>query len=113
MTETIEFYFDFLSPYSYLAYRLARSHFHLKLKLKPVSLPHLIKLSGNIPPASLKPRAAHLIKDLNRSMRVYGFEADDFKVPERFPFDTRSEMYELIKMIEVEKKSSGQVDELS
>lgn len=111
MTESIEFYFDFLSPYSYLAYRLARSHYNLKLKLKPVSLPQLIKLSGNIPPASLKPRAAYLIKDLTRSMKLYGLDNDSFKIPEQFPFDTRSEMYQLIKMIEIEKKSEKEINE--
>ena len=112
MTE-IEFYFDFLSPYSYLAYRLARIHFkNYKLTLKPVSLPHIINLSGNVPPASLKVRGDYLKKDLLRSADFYNLvEKGDFKVPEMFPFDTRNHLYELIKMIEEGKKSAEEIDE--
>lgn len=112
MTE-IEFYFDFLSPYSYLAYRLARVHFkYFKIKLKPVSLPHIIALSGNVPPASLKVRGDFLIKDLNRSAEFYGLmDGGGFKVPEQFPFDTRNYLYELVKMIE-EGEGEGKEEEI-
>lgn len=106
----IEFYFDFLSPYSYLAYRLARVHFKdFKLTLKPVSLPHIINLSGNVPPASLKARGNYLVKDLRRSVDFYGLSGD-FKVPEKFPFDTRNYLYELVRMIE-EEKTTEEIDE--
>ena len=105
----IELYFDFLSPYSFLAYRLARDHFNdSELVLKPVSLPHLINLSGNIPPAAFKPRADYIKKDLARTAAFYQFEP--LKVPEKFPFDTRNEMYQLIKMIEIEKKKPEEID---
>lgn len=110
MTE-IEFYFDFLSPYSYLAYRIARVHFkYYKLILKPVSLPHIITSSGNIPPASLEARRNYFKMDLQRSAEFYGLE-ENFKVPARFPFDTRNYLYELVKMIEEGTKSSKEIDE--
>ena len=112
MTE-IEFYFDFLSPYSYLAYRLARVHFKkFNLILKPISLPHIINLSGNVPPASLKVRGKFLLKDLKRSAEFYGLnqEHGDFKVPDKFPFDTRNHLYELVKMIEEEGRTFEEID---
>lgn len=122
-TEIVEFYFDFLSPYSYLAYLILRDKIIKKspsasasnticLKFKPVSLPHLIKWSGNSPPASLKPRALFILKDLHRSMKLSALaDQANFKVPERFPFDTRNEMYELVKMVEVDGKSFEEIDE--
>lgn len=114
MTE-IEFYFDFLSPYSYLAYRIARVHFKgFRLILKPVSLPHIISSSGNIPPASLKVRGEFLKKDLQRSAEYYNLndEKESFKVPETFPFDTRNYLYALIKIIEEGAgKNEKEIDE--
>ena len=100
MVEQVEFYFDFLSPYSYLAYRQARLHLsHLKLIPKPISLPQIIFKSQNTPPANLPPRAEYLKKDLKRSAEFYGLETG-FKVPETFPFDTRKELYKLIEIMD-------------
>ena len=110
----IEFYFDFLSPYSYLAFRIARVHFkNYKFIFKPVSLPHIINLSGNVPPASLKVRGEYLVKDLQRSAEYYGIERETgrFKVPEIFPFDTRNYLYELVEMIDEGHKSAEEIDD--
>ena len=107
----IDFYFDFLSPYSYLAYRIAREHFPLSaINPIPVSLPHIIAKSGNIPPANLEARARYLKKDLERSAAFYGLPSG-FKVPERFPFDTRAELYKLIELIGDENVSKEEIDE--
>ena len=104
MTIRIEFYFDFLSPYSYLAYCVARENFfqsNYNFVFKPVSLPHIINKSGNSPPASLPARAEYLSKDLSRSAQFYG--VNGFKIPKKFPFDTRNRLYELISLIEADK----------
>lgn len=111
MTE-IDFYFDFLSPYSYLAYTIARNHFlndeNIKFNLKPVSLPHLISKSGNSPPGNLEVRAEYLIKDLKRSTDFYNLKP--FKMPPNFPFDTRPLLNSLLNL-QAENKSAKEIDE--
>lgn len=112
----IEFYFDFLSPYSYLAYRIARRHFkneNFELILKPVSLPQIISLSGNSPPAQLKVRAKYFKMDLERSAEFFGIFDENGKemiLPEKFPFDTRNDLYNLVKLIEEQEEDSEDVD---
>lgn len=65
----IDFYFDFISPYSYLAVKnmgalLARSD--VEIQWIAVNLPKLIKLSGNVPPANIKNKALYSLRDLKR-----------------------------------------------
>ena len=100
-------YFDFLSPYSYLAYRHLTEHLlpqwasrgiQIKLTLKPVSLPKLINASGNTPPGSVPAKRAYLIKDLQRMAQFY--QVAPFKMPPIFPFDTRPLLYELAELPE-------------
>jgi len=65
----VDFYFDFISPYSYLAAiqmpELAKKH-DMALNWIPVNLPKLIQLSGNVPPSSIKNKAIYSLKDLKR-----------------------------------------------
>ena len=109
----IDFYFDFLSPYSYLAYTIARTHLlndkNIKFNLKPVSLPHLISKSGNTPPGNLKVRAEYSIKDLKRSANFYNLKP--FKMPPTFPFDTRPLLYSLLNLQGENKSSAKEIDE--
>ncbi len=95
----IYFYFDFLSPYSYLAFKLLFRKFlpawreaglEIDLQLKPASLPHIIARSGNSPPGGVPARRTYLLKDLNRGAQYYG--VGEFKMPGKFPFDTRKMM---------------------
>lgn len=65
----IDFYFDFISPYSYLAFKRMSQEKALStadIRWVPVNLPKLIKDSGNTPPASCRPKAMYLLKDLKR-----------------------------------------------
>ncbi|MDQ6954270.1 MAG: DsbA family protein [Mariprofundaceae bacterium] len=67
--KNIDFYFDFISPYSYLvAIQLARfSDEHgVKFEWLPVNLPKLIHQSGNVPPATIKNKAMYSLRDLKR-----------------------------------------------
>lgn len=108
----IVLYFDFLSPYSYLAYRHLTEHLlpqwssqtngKITLTLKPVSLPKLIHASGNTPPGSVPAKRAYLIKDLHRLAEYYLLRP--FKMPNTFPFDTRPLLYKLAEL------SGDQVD---
>ena len=65
----IDFYFDFISPYSYLAATqlpaLAEQH-RIETRWLPVNLPRLIKLSGNVPPATSRNKALYSLRDLRR-----------------------------------------------
>ena len=51
----IDFYFDFLSPYSYLAYRIARDHFPSPQSILIPALPHIIAKLGTFHLRALKP----------------------------------------------------------
>ena len=66
MTKSIDFYFDFISPYSYLAHKKIKL---LKKKIrfnyKPVLLGGLHNLEGITAPAFIKPKLNHMINDCN------------------------------------------------
>ncbi len=65
----IDFYFDFISPYSYLAAVQAGS-FEKENSARfcwiPVNLPKLIKYSGNVPPGTIRNKAVYSLRDLKR-----------------------------------------------
>jgi len=66
---TLDFYFDFISPYSYLAVRRLSCLPALAgadMRWLPVNLPKLIKDSGNTPPATCRPKALYLLQDIKR-----------------------------------------------
>ena len=66
MTKSIDFYFDFISPYSYLAHKQLEN---IKLKkeinfnYKPVLVGGLHKLQGITAPAFIKAKLKHMIND--------------------------------------------------
>ena len=68
----IDFYFDFISPFSYLTTvrvpALQRTA-ACKIEWIPVNLPRLIKLSGNTPPGLIPNKAHYLIRDLKRQAK--------------------------------------------
>jgi len=65
----VDFYFDFISPYSYLAasqIELFSNTNGIRFEWIPVNLPKLIKLSGNRPPGMIKNKAIYSLRDLKR-----------------------------------------------
>lgn len=75
MPATVIFYYDFISPYSYIAFKLLqrlREPWELALDCRPVRLPHIIKDTNNSPPANVPARRAFLQKDLVRSCHLHG-----------------------------------------
>jgi len=65
----IDFYFDFMSPYSYLAaMRIPEfeRRYEVTCQWLPVNLPRLIKLSGNTPPDQIRNKALYSLRDLKR-----------------------------------------------
>lgn len=77
MSETLDFYFDFMSPFAYLAYQrlpaLARE-FDLELVPKIVDLPSAKKAAGNTGPRNvdIPPKIRYLKTDLQRWAERYG-----------------------------------------
>jgi len=69
MTKHIDFYFDFISPYSYLAATqlpaLAEKQ-RVEINWLPLNLPRLMQLSGNTSPAAIKNKALYSLRDLKR-----------------------------------------------
>ena len=64
MTKEIDFYFDFISPYAYLAYKKIQSlPKDIKINYKPILLGGLHNLQGITAPAFIKPKLKHMISD--------------------------------------------------
>lgn len=65
----VDFYFDFISPYSYLAatriVEFSKTS-NAQIEWIPVNLPKLIKLSDNKPPGMIKNKAIYSLRDLKR-----------------------------------------------
>ena len=65
MTRSIDFYFDFISPYSYIAYKkieLLKSK-NINFRYKPILLGGLHKLEGITAPAFIKSKLENMIND--------------------------------------------------
>ena len=66
MTKEIDFYFDFISPYTYLAYKKIQSlPKDIKISYKPILLGGLHNLEGITAPAFIKHKLKHMISDCN------------------------------------------------
>ena len=63
MTKEIDFYFDFISPYSYLAHLKIKKTKNINFNYKPVLLGGLHNLQGITAPAFIKPKLKHMIGD--------------------------------------------------
>ena len=63
MTKEIDFYFDFISPYSYLAHQKIKYIKNVNFNYKPVLVGGLHNLQGITAPAFIKPKLKHMISD--------------------------------------------------
>ena len=65
MNKSIDFYFDFISPYSYLAYKKIKNIKQKKINFnyKPILVGGLHKLQNITAPAFIKPKLNHVISD--------------------------------------------------
>jgi 2-hydroxychromene-2-carboxylate isomerase len=63
MTKEIDFYFDFISPYSYLAHQKIKFINNINFNYKPVLVGGLHNLQGITAPAFIKPKLKHMISD--------------------------------------------------
>ena len=63
MTNEIDFYFDFISPYSYLAHQKIKSIKNVNFNYKPILLGGLHNLQEITAPAFIKAKLKHMIND--------------------------------------------------
>lgn len=80
----VEFYFDVLSPYSYVAFKQLQRlkvPWNLAIKYLPVNLPQIIKEANNTPPSMTPARVAFKLRDLGR---VFGMMGIRFNLPKDF-----------------------------
>lgn len=90
MPKTIEFYFDFTSPYGYLASRriesIAAKH-DREIVWRPILLGAIFKISGRKPLLDIPLLGDYSNRDIARSAREYAIEC---RIPEPFPIGTVS-----------------------
>jgi 2-hydroxychromene-2-carboxylate isomerase len=88
MTRTIDFYFDFSSPYGYLASTrvdaLALKH-GATVEWRPFLLGAVFKLTGAAPLTGIPIKGDYALHDWARAARRYGVP---FHMPAQFPFGT-------------------------
>ena len=90
MTKEVEFYFDFISPYAYLAYKKIQSlPKDINIKYKPVLLGALHNLEGITAPAFIKPKLKHMISDCDL---IANKNKSNFIWNSKFPINSLSVM---------------------
>ena len=88
MTKSIDFYFDFISPYSFLAYKRIKSFEkknNLQISFKPILLGGLHKLGEITPPAFNERKMKNMKNDCDLVAKKNQIE---FKWNEKFPINS-------------------------
>ena len=88
MIKIFEFYFDFASPYAFLAHKQIRkieNENSIKIKYKPILLGGLLKSAGIKPIEDIPVKGRHMIKDCKLWAEKYNI---DFKFNSYFPIAT-------------------------
>jgi 2-hydroxychromene-2-carboxylate isomerase len=88
MAEPIEFFFDFSSPYGYIAGRLIDelgAKHGRTVAWKPILLGAIFKLTGSGPLTTIPLKGAYALHDFARTARLLGVP---FKMPDAFPFSS-------------------------
>ena len=90
MSDPVEFYFDFSSPYGYLAAtRISQlaGKYARGVEWKPILLGAVFKVTGSGPLPSLPLKGPYSKRDMERSARFLGVP---FKLPDPFPVSTQA-----------------------
>lgn len=98
MPTEVEFFYDVVSPYSYMAatqIEAIAADCDARVIWRPFLLGGLFNAVGNAPPAFLAPRGAYLFKDLRRWSAHYGVP---WALPNPFPTRTLTAQRALIAM---------------
>jgi len=92
MTKSIDFYFDIISPYSYLAHQKIKNikkKKEITFNYKPILVGGLHNLQGITAPALIKPKLKHMKSDCNLIAVKDNF---DFTWNSKFPLNSLSVM---------------------
>ena len=100
MSDDIDFYFDIISPYAYIAYKKILKIEDINFKLKPIFLGGLHNLAGIAAPAFNKYKMKNMQNDCELVARKNNIS---FKWNSRFPINSLSIMRGYL-CVEVDKK---------
>ena len=90
MSQSIEFFFDVVSPYSYLgAVQVARSSLLAHAQWRPFLLGGLLKATGNQPPIAVPAKVRYMTADLKRLFHYYD---TPYQFPSVFPVNPLTAM---------------------
>ena len=92
MIKSIDFYFDFISPYSYLAHKkieILKEKKNIIFNYKPILVGGLHNLQNITAPAFNKPKLKHMISDCNLIAKKNNFS---FMWNSKFPINSLSIM---------------------
>ena len=89
MTKSIDFYFDFISPYSYLAYKKIDKLGEVNINYKPILLGGLHKLGGITAPAFNERKMKNMKNDCELVAKKNNIQ---FKWNTKFPINSLSLM---------------------
>jgi 2-hydroxychromene-2-carboxylate isomerase len=88
MSNPIDFYFDFSSPYGYFAASriedIAARH-QRSVTWRPILLGAVFKVTGQQPLTTIPLKSDYSLRDLERTARLFNLP---FKIPSRFPIST-------------------------
>ena len=89
MTNKIDFYFDFVSPYAYIAHKkirkIEKTSKNLSFVYKPILLGGLHKLVGITAPAFIKQKSDYMTQDCKMVARKFNI---NFKFNSKFPISS-------------------------
>jgi 2-hydroxychromene-2-carboxylate isomerase len=90
MTAPIDFYFDFSSPYGYLASEkidALAGRYHRSVDWHPILLGAIFRVTDSIPLVQMPVKGDYYLRDFDRSARFMGIP---FRLPQPFPIATQN-----------------------
>ena len=105
MTKSVDFYFDFVSPYSFLAHKRIRkieNEEKIKFIYKPILLGGLHNLIGITAPAFINPKAKFMVRDCKMVAKKFDIK---FKFNSKFPINSLNLLRGLLSINYDKKKT--------
>ena len=105
MIKSIDFYFDFISPYSFLAHKRIRkieNEEKIKFIYKPILLGGLHNLIGITAPAFINPKAKFMVRDCKMVANKFDIK---FKFNSKFPINSLNLLRGLLSINSDKKKT--------
>ena len=105
MIKSIDFYFDFVSPYSFLAHKKIckiKNNENIKFIYKPILLGGLHNLIGITAPAFINPKAKFMVRDCKMVANKFDIK---FKFNSKFPINSLNLLRGLLSINYDKKKT--------